>query len=548
MQDILMILLLFIWFSGTVLRIYKQARFYQIEEYTSTRYIRWLFNERNRWLPTRAMGAVLISIVLGFFTDSIPGQVSIFAFFVAIVGASVASVPTNEKEIKKAFVRTQRATRLLGASFVIAGIISVILIALLNSAIDGQGRGVVLSYQLAGFALWLFAPIWLVLGNIAMIPVEGFMRGRFVRQAKSVMADVNPKVIGVTGSYGKTTTKNYIRDLLGVRYNTYATPKSYNTMMGLCIAINRDVSDDYSIEYFVAEMGMYGMGEIRKLTEFTPPDISLVIEVGPQHLERAGSIENIAKAKYEIIEGLSPDGVGIFNWDNDYVRDMYERGYPDTRIAVSRTVDPQNLPNNPPRFIASDITETLNGLTFDVTDTSNQQTERFETPLVGVHNVTNLLMATAVAVHEGVPLKDLAWRVRSLKPAESRLESKVGENEVTIINDAYSANPVGAISALRVLGMYTQRKVLITPGMVELGDLQYSENKKLGVEATKYATEIILVGEKQTQPIADGIAETDFDNTHLHIFDTLGEAINWYKSNLETGDVVLFLNDLPDTY
>jgi UDP-N-acetylmuramoyl-tripeptide--D-alanyl-D-alanine ligase len=319
--------------------------------------------------------------------------------------------------------------------------------------------------------------------------------------------------------------------------------------MGVCIAINNDLANDYSIDYFVCEMGAYIPGEIQAICDLTHPTISIVVEVGPQHLERFGTLENIAIAKYEIIKALPPDGVGIFNWDNAYVRDMYARGYPATCLAVSRQLDPNDLPPDPPRYIASDIDEQLDGLRFTVHDIETRQSARFKTPLLGLHNVTNILLATAVGVHEGIPLADIARRVRTLQPAESRLARSVDANGVTILNDAYSANPVGIVHALRVLSMHpADRRLLITPGMVELGPLEAQENRKLGEIAAQHATDVILVGAAKTAPIEEGLRQAGFPSDHVRVVETLREGMNWYQSNLKRGDVVLFLNDLPDTY
>jgi UDP-N-acetylmuramoyl-tripeptide--D-alanyl-D-alanine ligase len=320
-------------------------------------------------------------------------------------------------------------------------------------------------------------------------------------------------------------------------------------MMGVCIAINNDIANDHSIEYFICEMGAYIPGEIERIADLTHPTISIVVEVGPQHLERFGSLENTAIAKYEIIKALPPGGVGVFNWDNRYVREMYERGYPNTRLAVSREVDPANVPGNGPRFIASEISESLDGLRFKVTDKQTGESEIFETPLLGQHNVTNVLLATAVAVHEGMKLRDVAYRVRGLKPAESRLVRQTTAQGITIINDAYSANPAGVVSALKVLAMHqTGKRLLITPGMVELGPLHEPENKKLGITAAQYATDVILVGAEQTAPIKAGLTEANFPPESLQVVETLAQAVEWYQTNLKAGDTVLFLNDLPETY
>jgi UDP-N-acetylmuramoyl-tripeptide--D-alanyl-D-alanine ligase len=548
--NILILLPFLIWLVGACVRIYRQARFYQIEEYMSLRYLRWLVSVRERWLPNRPLVAFGGGVALLVFLTEAPSD--IMPALISIISALAAVWPPDEGEIKKPFRATARARRLLGASFVVAGLLALAALLLIGAlGLEGEFRFI--AAAALGFALWLISPALLPVGNLLMTPVETLFRRRFISSARRVLAEVNPVVIGITGSYGKTSTKTYLAHILNGRYRAYPTPKSYNTMMGVCIAINNDLANDRSIDYFIAEMGAYIPGEIARLCDLTHPTISIVVEVGPQHLERFGSLENIAIAKYEIIRKLPPDGVGIFNWDNPYVRAMYERGYPQTRIAVSRELDPAHLPptssDAAPRFIASEVSESLDGLRFTVTDTQTGDSTAFETPLLGLHNVTNILLATAVAVHEGMTLREVAFRVRGLKPAESRLVREVTPGGITIINDAYSANPVGIVHALRVLALHTGgRRLLITPGMVELGEMMDSENRRLGEIAAGHATDIILVGAKQAEPIQAGALAAGFPAERLHVVDTLSEAVAWYQRNLQAGDAVLFMNDLPDTY
>ncbi len=486
--------------------------------------------------------------MLGVVLSEAPGN-----FMLVLVGAIAAVVgmwPTDEGEVKKGFKATARAKRMLGAAFMVGMLVVVVLLVIINRLpLPDIGELKLVAYSFAGLLLFLSAPLILIGGNMAMQPVEAYFRRQFINKARGVLADVNPVVVGITGSYGKTTTKNYLAHILSGRYKTYPTPKSYNTLMGVTLAINNDMANDHSIEYFICEMGAYIEGEIQQIAELTHPTISIVVEVGPQHLERFGTLENVATAKYEIIKALPRDGVGVFNWDNPHVRQMYERGYPKTRLAVSRIVDPTNVPVDGPRFIASDISESLNGLKFTVTDTQTGEHEIFDTTLLGEHNVTNVLLATAVAVHEGMKLRDVAFRVRALKPAESRLVRQTTAQGITIINDAYSANPTGVVSALKALALHQNgRRLLITPGMVELGSMHEAENKKLGIEAAKYASDIILVGAAQTAPIKAGLSEANFPTEHLQTVEKLAEAVDWYQANLKAGDTVLFLNDLPETY
>ncbi|MBC7810253.1 MAG: UDP-N-acetylmuramoyl-tripeptide--D-alanyl-D-alanine ligase [Burkholderiales bacterium] len=540
------LLIAFIWLIGACLRVYRYTRFYQIEEYMSGRFLRWLFGERTRWLPTRPLISWLTALV-----GLSEASSSLLPTILMALAALAAGWPPREREVKKPFRRTPRATRLLITAFVVTALIlaaMLVQVVKIAAILESDELTLILSAS-AGFLTFILAPFALIVGNILMTPVEALFRQRFKQQARRVLAEIHPTVIGITGSYGKTSTKNYLADILSGRYRVLATPKSYNTIMGVSMTINNTLADDFSVEYFIAEMGAYVPGEIKEICDLTQPRIGIMVEVGLQHLERFGSLENVARAKYELIKALPPDGIGVFNWDNPYIREMFERGYPNTRLAVSRTVAPSDVKPNGPRFIASEISETLEGLRFTVTDTQSNESQPFATALLGEHTVTNLLLAIAVAVHEGMSLRDVARRVSALQPPENRLVRQVTANGITIINDAYSANPVGALGALRVLALHTTgRRLLITPGMVELGSLMESENRKLGEAAASAATDVILVGEKQGAPIKAGLLAAGFPAQRLQVVETLSEAVTWYQNELQSGDTVLFLNDLPDTY
>ena len=388
MTNIFLLLITLIWVIGTCVRIYRQARFYQIEEYMSARYLRWLFAARDRYLPDRPTAAGVLGVVLGAILSE---GGALLPAIIAIIAALIAVYPPDEGEIKKPFRATARAKRLLGAAFTVAALIALLGIFVLG----GRNLGAISPALMGAFglALFLIAPLLLVIGSLLMTPVEAAFRRMFVNRARRTLQAVNPVVIGITGSYGKTSTKTYLAHILNGRFHAHPTPKSYNTLMGVCLAINNDLANDHRIDYFICEMGAYVPGEIQQICDLTHPSISLVVEVGPQHLERFGTLEAIATAKYEIIKALPPDGVGVFNYDNPHIRAMVERGYPQTRLTVSRD------PASGARFIASAISESLDGLTFTVTDTQTGDEEVFAAPLLGQHNVTNILLATAVAVN-----------------------------------------------------------------------------------------------------------------------------------------------------
>ncbi|MBI5957249.1 MAG: UDP-N-acetylmuramoyl-tripeptide--D-alanyl-D-alanine ligase [Chloroflexi bacterium] len=539
-------ILIFVWLAGTIIRIWQLARFFQLEGYDTKRYLRWLIGKIHRFLVLRSLIFVGVASVISLVLNLV-GQDTSTVYLIIWGIAGVLSVwPETPKEVKQKFKLTQRALRLLITAFALAVLVLIGAEVTLDAALGLSDRTQFAVITGIGLAVYHLAPLALPLANLIMLPVETAFRHVFINRARRTLQQVNPTVIGITGSYGKTSTKEYLAYILRGRYRVLATPKSYNTLMGVCMVINDDLAKGEKYDYFVVEMGAYVTGEIRRICDLTHPQISIVTAVGPQHLERFGSIENTSKAKYEIIEALPPDGVGVFNWDNHYVRAMYEHGYPETRVAVTwKNADHATQL----RFLARNVQQTISGLEFDVVDTLLNETQPFKTRLVGEHNVTNILLATAVARHLQIPLTEVAMRVATLESAEHRLQRRTLPGNITVIDDAYSANPVGARSVLDVLALYQNgRRILITPGMVELGPLQAEENLKLGHYAAQTCTDIVLVGLEQTLPIKQGVLEAGFNHDHLFLFDTRDEAIAWFNRELKEGDTVLFLNDLPDTY
>ncbi|MDD9956095.1 MAG: UDP-N-acetylmuramoyl-tripeptide--D-alanyl-D-alanine ligase [Anaerolineaceae bacterium] len=533
-----------VWLAGCCHRLYRQALYLQLEEYESGRYLRWLADRGSRWLPRRPLTAWLVgSALILLFAEAPDTQLPVF---LSLPVAILANWPQKGGEVKKGFRVTWRVRRFLLVAWVLALLVALPLIA----AIDGHGDGLLqpLLVTAAGLLLVLMVPVLLVGANLLLRPLESLLRRRFVARARAILMEAGPTIIGITGSYGKTSTKVYLQHILNGHCRVGATPKSFNTLMGVCLAISQDLEEDRSLDYYIVEMGAYVPGEIAEICELARPAISIVTAIGPQHLERFGSIDNIVSAKYEIISALPADGVAVLDRDNPHLRAMAARAHPATILTVSCEGSVEDSPADDPRLVATDIQESLDGLRFNVEDRRSGERVVFSTNLLGRHNVNNILLAAAVARNEGMSLRDIAWRVRSLQPAEARLAREETATGITLINDGYSANPAGARHALRVLGMHAGRRLLVTPGMVELGDLMECENRKLGAEAARQASDVILVGERQTRPLRQGLLEAGFAEGRLHTVNTLTEAITWYESHLVAGDAVLFLNDLPENW
>jgi UDP-N-acetylmuramoyl-tripeptide--D-alanyl-D-alanine ligase len=222
---------------------------------------------------------------------------------------------------------------------------------------------------------------------------------------------------------------------------------------------------------------------------------------------------------------------------------MTERGYPNTRLMVTQKGEPGA------RITATNVRMAADGLHFEISDTVKGGCVTVYAPLYGETNVTNILMATAVAVHLGMPLSDIARQVATLQPAEHRLVRRMLPDGTVIIDDAYSANPVGAKAALEVLGLQAgAHRIVISSGMFELGAVAEQENRKLGERMADAATDVILIGPKQTGAVRDGLLKAGFPPDRMHTVDTLEEAIAIYRGMLLPGDALLMLTDLPDTY
>ncbi|MEP7287647.1 MAG: UDP-N-acetylmuramoyl-tripeptide--D-alanyl-D-alanine ligase [Chloroflexota bacterium] len=460
----------------------------------------------------------------------------------------------REHEIKQKFTPTQRATRLLATAEIISVVVSLVVSRVLSplwgtspqdSYIQSAAVNWFLSWISFGGALVvLLTPLSLPLANIINFPLEETFRQFYLARAKRYLKRSGATVIAITGSYGKTSTKHYLHHILDGRFRVLMTPKSYNTLLGISRVINDVLSKDVSYEYFIAETDAYFVGENARICKLVEPTIGIVMTVGPMHLERLGSMENIATAQYEVVQALPPDGAAFFNGDDPVVRDMAGRGYPQTTQFVTQKGV------NGGRLEAINVQMTAEGLDFEVRDNQTGEQRSMHAPLYGDHNVTNILMAAAVAHYLGMSLTEIAMRVTTLQPAEHRLIRRVMPDGTILIDDTYSANPVGTQTALGVLALQqqSQNRVVVSSGMFELGAVSDQENHKLGERMAAVATDVILIGAAQTQAVKKGLDDCHFAPDRIHIVSSFNEAIAIYKGILRPGDALLMLTDLPDTY
>ena len=376
----------------------------------------------------------------------------------------------------------------------------------------------------------LLAPLLVDAAAAVLAPVERRLGLPHVRAAAARLAEVSPVVVGITGSYGKTSTKNHLAHLVAGSRRVVASPASFNNRAGLAISINDHLEE--GTEVFVAEMGTYGKGEIAELCRWFPPAIAVITAIGPVHLERFGSEERIVEAKSEI---TSPAGVVVVNADDARLALLADRleasgaGKVVVRCSATDT--------------GADLCVRRNGERLEVWAAGRPVDLDVPAPRGG--QPSNLACAVAVALRLGLDERAVVQRLADLPDVPSRLASGLAPSGVYVIDDTFNANPAGARAALAALeaAPVGGRRVVVTPGMVELGARQGEENRRFARTAGGVATDLVVVGRTNRRALLEGAAPLRPVTVR-----TRDQAVRWVRANLGPGDAVLYENDLPDHY
>jgi len=444
-------------------------------------------------------------------------------------------------EAKKPLAYTGRAWRILVATWAL-----MVGIAIAGWLVGGMAR-----YAAAEIIL-LTWPFLTVAANLLLKPVQAAINQGFVRQAKRRLKEYGPVVVGVAGSYGKTSTKYFVATILAERFRVHKTPESFNTLLGVCRVINGNVKPEQALnashEVFVVEMGAYRRGEVRETARMVMPRYGILTSIGPEHFERFLSIENIQATNFELIEELPDDGAAAFNCD-----------LPDCEALASRAA---KAPTQSPKVLrygveattadrtiwAEEIKHGPDGMSFTLVHRDGRRQEA-RTKLVGRHNALNILGASLIALEMGLTLEEIARGIAKLEPAPHRLNIIHGAGGAIVIDDSYNSNPIGAAEALHVLAEFkTGRRILVAPGMIELGSLQAEKNAEFGRQAAAVCDFVYLIGPEQTRDVARGLRDGGFADAQLKVCRDLTEATVHMGTMLRPGDAILFENDLPDLY
>jgi UDP-N-acetylmuramoyl-tripeptide--D-alanyl-D-alanine ligase len=504
-------------------RLLVYLHLFQQEEYDGRRFLAWVIANRawDRRLSL-ALGATFVVRVI------FPGVSA--GIFAALVGAACLAVAVLERDprrsAKKPLAMTARARRIYGVALALAAGIGVI--AALSSDL---GLVWIVAVQLV--------PVALVGANLLLAPFEARVQTRYWREARAVLERIDPIVIAVTGSYGKTSVKHILGHVLETAGPTLITPGSVNTAMGIARVIRERLAAHH--RYFVVEMGAYGIGSIERLCALTPPRIGIISAIGKAHYERFKSLDAVASAKFELALAVRDNG-GTLIVASDVMefagpREFVER-HPDMVVTVgaddNATLAIRSLRQTPDGIVAHISWQSIG--------------YELRAPLFGLHQGGNIALAFAAACTLGMTPEDVVASLRSTPQIAHRLEVKRQSGGAIVIDDAYNSNPVGFASALSLLDTLRQpggRRILVTPGMAELGSEHEAEHARIGRLAAAHVDVLVAVAPHRVAPLVNAFAEAAPECAIVSL-PSFADAQIWLDRNLAGPDVVLLENDLPD--
>lgn len=458
---------------------------------------------------------------------------------VCLAVAVAVYIHLSKMQEKKPLVITPRVKRLAVSILIVSFAISFIIIYYLKLVP-------------VGVALPLFSVFVVMLASVCVSPVENAIKRHYFNDAKRILQRRTDLIkIGITGSYGKTSTKFFLQSILSEKYSTLATPSSFNTPMGITRVVRESLKPLH--EVFIAEMGARHTKDIKELCELVAPKYGILTSVGTAHMETFGSQENITNTKFDLIRCLPNDGAAVFADDSAIVRGLFEKtNHTKTYIAGvenNNNGSSDNKNNSDSRVVsAKDIEVGAEGSRFTL-NLPNGVSIGCETVVLGEHNIQNITLASAMAFELGVSPDEIKAGIAKIEPVPHRLQIIKGAGGVIVIDDAYNSNPSGVAAALRVLQKFYGRKILVTPGMVELGENSHNENSRLGSLAASVCDYVIIVAQVNRIAIAEGLLAGGFSAGNIRYARTIDDARNALASlPVLPGDVVLFENDLPDNY
>ncbi|MBO4412879.1 MAG: UDP-N-acetylmuramoyl-tripeptide--D-alanyl-D-alanine ligase [Clostridia bacterium] len=516
----------------------KFLQIIQLSGYKISGYKVWLANTHAKFISRIVMLAflsfacMLVSVTL---FNSYANKQTYFSYFGLIfyIYFSIVYITNVYSAPQKTPLKqTYRMNRLIACTYLLSVIITFILFVLAYEFLPAT-----IPYLPVIALTPLLVPLIVPLAHFIMVPIENLNNKQFILRAKHKLTKYPDLIkIGITGSVGKTSTKFILNSILSEKFDVCMTPHSFNTPMGLTKVVLDYLKPNNQV--LIAEMGAKQMWDIKFLCDLIQPKYGILTGVGSQHLATFGSLENIAKTKNELIKSLpKEDGVAIFNLDNEASKKLYEN-CECNKIAVCLNDENSDV-------FAKNIVTTSSGTSFTLC--FKDEEIDCKTKLLGEHNLKNILLCAALAHKLGLSLEELKVGIAKIEPINHRLELKK-ENGLTILDDSFNSSVEGSNAAIEVLKLFKGNKIVVTPGLVELGYLENEANFNFGKNLAGVANFVIIVNQANKEKISEGLKEGGFNCDNIIFANNLIEAKLKLKEITKKGDVVLFENDLPDNY
>ncbi len=513
-----------------MLRLQTYLQYFQQEEYDYARFLNWWWQARafDRW----ATVGLLVMLPFAYLQ---PGATGLMVIVWLYWRSRKEPDPTQGG--KKPLVLTPRATQLWWW----AGLLSIPNITVLALLLPAM--------PLVGL-LWLIVSLQgihlgLAMAEMVLAPWQAIVNRRYQAEATATLARLSPTVVSISGAFGKTSTKYFLHAILSAHTPTLLPPGSTNTALGLARVIRERLQPHH--QYFLAEMGAYRVGSIANLCKLFPPDACATTAIGPAHLERFGSLANVAAAEFEVVHATLARGGPVVLSIDCIPTELWQ-----PLVAAHPTIKLVSANKDFIRdgdYYLKQATATVQGLQLAIEHRG--QLSAFATPLHGATMAPNLATAFALATELGIPKATSLLALKGLKPVPHRLAVRQ-EGGLTVIDDSYNSNPAGFEAALETLALLgkDQRKILITPGMVELGPLHEAEHARLGTLAAQLADDVVVVAPQRIPTFVQAARATG--QAAVTTVASFSAAQRWMqqhaKASTHGGAVVLLENDLPERY
>ncbi len=517
--------------------------------YRGKRYFKWLKNAETPYLSRLmllsllgflffcALNICFTPVFTAFFGKEWGDAIASYAGMLSYVLFMVIYINSESHvNAKVPLKKTKRLVRLAITFLVLLVAITFGLIVGLNYLAFIIGDEVVCILRLSLICVMpLLSPFILFLAYCINEPIEWIIRRHYIKDATYKLKNIDVIKIGITGSYGKTGVKEILKTILSQKFRVLSTPDSYNTPLGISLSVKKL---DNTVDVFIAEMGARSKGDIKELVNMVKPEYGVLTGINTQHLETFGSIENTIATKSELLEGLPKDGVAFINAETKYL-DQIKDKFSGEKVFSGLNEDAG--------VYATDIKISVKGTTFTL-NVKGEEPRTCSTVLLGKNSIINICLASSVAYKMGMTMEEICQGINRLQSVEHRLELVRNNKNIVLIDDSYNSNEDGALSAMEVLDLFEGRKIVVTPGLVELGKEENVANYNFGKLLKEHADKVIVVGKHNAEMLINGLKDAGMDVENIKFSKNLKRGNDVLSEILEEGDVVLFENDLPDNY